>query len=184
MKKTGKKGLIFYLSMSIIVISIIIGIVNVFLFRNCDFFRVNIAQLLTIAVAILFAFWATQQKTEERRVKDQIEKITYKIQEVVSSTNFISFNTSQNSEYVQKMLNLNTRKVNNCVTLLKEYSDMIDIKKEIDYISEQVNEYREFISEKTNDLEYLEKSEAHLRKISDNISAKCDFIILKLYKTM
>ena len=171
-----------FLILAIIIVSIFIGITNIFFIKNCNFWTVNISQLLTIIVAVLIAFWASQRKTDERRVKEQIEKITYKIQDVVTSPNFVQFDSSIGSENVTKMLNLNTRKINNCVTLLKEYSNIIDIKEEIDYISDQLTEYREFISEKTGDIEYLKKSETHLRKLSDNINTKCDFIILKLYK--
>lgn len=181
-KGKSKKGLTFHLVMIIIVISIIISILNLLVFDSCNFLKVNIAQILTIVVAVLIAFWATQKKTEERRIKDQIEKVTYKIQEVVVSPNFVTFDTSDSAENVQKLINMNTRKINNCVTVLKEYSEIFDIKDEINYISEQVNSYRNFVSVKINDLDYLSKSETHLRMLSKNINSKCDYIILKLYK--
>lgn len=160
---------------------IIIAIVNIFFLHNSSFWEMSIVQALTLLVAILIAFWATQRKTDERKIKDQIEKITEKIQSDVSSPDFFAFNTADDSSEVQKRITMTTRKLTNCIGILQKYCQAIDINEEVQYIEDQVKGYRDFVSEKVGDLDYLAKSETHLRMYAENINSKCDRIISKLY---
>ncbi|MCM1363699.1 MAG: hypothetical protein NC215_01815 [Ruminococcus sp.] len=73
------------------------------------------------------------------------------------------------------------RMIKNCTAVLQEYSEYINIKNEVAYINEQVRGYNDFVSVKVGDLDYLSKSESHLRLYSENINSKCDRIILNLF---
>lgn len=150
---------------------------------NAKFWEVSASQVLTLAVAILIAFWAAQRKTDERRTKDQVEQIVRKIQDVVSTTGFTVFDASANPEEVQKRITMSTRKLTNSIDILRKYSEAssLSIDSEIKYIEEQVTGYRNFVSVKVGDLDYLSKSETHLRLYADNINNKCDYIILNLH---
>lgn len=163
---------------------IIFGIssANIFVLNNKDFWDISIAQVLTLLVATLFAFWATQRENDLRKVKEQMQKIVEKIQMEVSASDFVSFDTAANPDEVQKRITVSTRKLNNCITVLKYYSQIIDISEGLNYIDKEVKNYRDFVSDKVGDLDYLQKSEIQLIKYAENINSKCDYIVVELYK--
>jgi len=149
--------------------------------KNPSFWETSITQILTLLIAVFIAFWATQRKNDERRIKDEIERIIVKIQTVTSDPAFYSFTINDNPEEAQKKVSMTIRMLKNCTAVLLEYSKYIKIKDNVQYIDEQIRGYNDFISVHFWDLEYLSKSEAHLRKYSENINSKCDYIILDLF---
>lgn len=183
MKKVNKtcSKIIHIIPIILIIILIALSIFNIFIFHNCNFWKINIAQVLTLFIAIIITYYATQRKTDERKIKEQIEKITEKIQNEVSQPNFTKFSTNDNAEEVQKKITMSSRKITNSIDILKNYSKVIDISEDVQYIEKEFKEYKDFVSQKVGDLDYLEKSESHLRKYSDNINSKCDYVIQKLY---
>ena len=160
---------------------IVMAGINIFILHNSEFWEISIAQVLTLLVAIVVAFWAVQRKTDERKIKEQMEKVTEKIQSNVSSPDFVIFSVNDDPAEVQKRITMTTRRLTNCINILEGYSKILNIAEETKYIEDQLRGYRDFISVKVGDLDYLSKSETHLRKYADNISSKCDYIILKLY---
>lgn len=177
-----KKHAILIAELFLIVIIFVIAVLNIFVFETPDFWEMTIFQVITLLVAIIIAFWATQRKSDERKIKEQIEKITEKVQSEVASTAFVIFNSTDNPYDVQRRITMATRKLSNCINVLREYSTIINIRDEVQYIDEQVRGYRDFVSVHVGDTEYLSKSETDLRRYADNISSKCDSIVLKLYK--
>lgn len=64
----------------------------------------------------------------------------------------------------------------------REYGKQLGFQDDVKYIDEQFTEYKSFVSDHLNDLDYLSKSETQLRKYSENIDSKCDQIIVKFYE--
>ena len=52
---------------------------------------------------------------------------------------------------------------------------------EATYLKTQFEEYKTTVGEHIKDLDYLLKSEPQFRRISNNISSKCDYIIVDFY---
>ena len=179
MKK--KKDVTFWIVLGAIAVVVVFVIINIFVIKNDEFLKISIGQTLTLIVAIVIAFWATQRKTDMRKIKEQVDIITSNIQSVVSSSDFITFQTTDQPDDVQKRITMTIRKLKNSINVLNEYSKKIEIKDEVHYIEEQVKGYDDFVSVHISDLDYLSKSETHLRKYAENINSKCEYIILKLY---
>ena len=76
---------------------------------------------------------------------------------------------------------ISQRKFANCLSVLEEYGKLLGLQDDVKYIDEQFTEYKTFISDHLNDFDYLSKSEAHLRRLSENIDSKCDQIVVKFY---
>lgn len=159
---------------------LVIAIYNIF-FDWKAFLTISAAQVLTLLVAIVLAFWAAQWKTDERKIKEQIEKLVFKIQVEVSASNFVVFTSADTSEEVQKRITMTIRKINNSIDILTKYGEMFNIADAVAYIKDQIVGYNNCVSEKVGDIDYLSKSEAHLRMYAENINSKCDYIILQLY---
>lgn len=150
--------------------------------NNSNFWDVSVAQVLTLLVTISIAFWATQFKNDQRSAKTHAEKVIAKIQTIVSCEEFYAFTSGTNEDDAKKNYRISQRKFANCLSVLGEYGKQLEFEDDVKYIDEQFAEYKSFVSDHLNDFDYLSKSEAHLRKLSENIDSKCDQIIVKFYK--
>ncbi len=149
--------------------------------KNRNFWDASVAQVLTLLVTISIAYWATQFKNDQRSAKVHAEKVISKIQSIVSCEEFYTFIPGSNEEDTKKNYRISQRKLANCLTVLEEYGKQFGFQDDVKYISEQFGQYKTLISDHLNDFDYLNKSEAHLRKLSENIDSKCDQIVVSFY---
>ena len=168
-------------------IGLILAIIVVSFISACKdstFWLINISQSLTLIVAILIAFGAAQFKNDQRKVKEQIEKLIDKIQRIVCDKSFYSFETEGSVDHLVATNRMMCRKLSNCIDVLKEYNDSFDIQGDIDYLYSQYKEYNDFVSEKLIKVDELNTSESQLKlkKYSENIDSRCDRILATLYK--
>ena len=99
----------------------------------------------------------------------------------MSCEEFYTFIPGCNEEDAKKNYGISQRKFANCLSVLEEYGKQLGLQDDVKYIDEQFTEYKTFISDHLNDFDYLSKSEAHLRRLSENIDSKCDQIVVKFY---
>lgn len=151
-------------------------------FCNEEFFSASITQVLTLGITLSVAFWATQYKTDLRKMKEHAEEIIHKLQALVSHPNFYSIPFTGDEELIKKQINSTNRKINNCLSVLAEYGKTLKFEDEFKYIQSEFEVYKYRMGEHINDLEYLSKSENEFKRTAENIDSKCDYIILKLYK--
>ena len=149
------------------------------LIKNPNFWQANVAQVFALFLTLCIAFLATQLKNDVRKKKEHAEQILKKIQAIVNSDCF--YNVSGQSEETRKKMTMTFRSLNNSIDLLKKYGKELGFKDESEYIEKEFKDYREFVSEYLNDIDYLIKSEITLKKYSENIDNKCDIIIWKIY---
>ena len=147
-----------------------------------DFWKVNVAQLITPLVALLIAFWATQFKNDQRKAKEHAERIIVSIQEIVSSDTFSVFSKDGNETDIRRETSARNRKISNYLQILQEYSRELNFVEEYKYLDEKFTEYKTKVGEHISNLEYLAETEAELKRLADNIDSKCESIILKFYK--
>lgn len=159
-------------------LTIAIGICN--WIHNDTFFTASVTQVLTLAITLGIAFWATQYKSDVRKMKEHAETVLRKIQILVSDELFYSIPAEGNIKDIQKQINATNRKITNCITILDEYAKTLDFN--MDYIRREFDTYKSRVGEHISDLEYLSKSENEFKRIAENIDSKCDYIILDLYK--
>ena len=170
-----KKRIIIGTSIALLVLILSVCVYNAF--ANEEFWMMNIGQALTPTVAIVIAFIATQFKTDERKAKEGMEKVLRKIQDIVTDNKFYCFSLQTDT----KAVNITNRRMGNCITSLKKYAVEFDFVTEASYIEEQFKNYKDIVSEKMEDMKYLQDSEIVFKKYADNIDSKCDEIIVDLY---
>ncbi len=175
-----KKIITFILVIVLAGLTIATGICN--WIHNEDFFSASITQVLTLAITLSVAFWATQYKTDVRKMKEHAENVIEKLQALVSDSQFYSIPADGDKEAIQKQITTTNRKINNYISILNEYAKTLNFKTEVEYIRGEFETYRTRVGEHINDLEYLSKSEAEFKRAAENIDTKCDYIILGLYK--
>lgn len=149
---------------------------------NADFFTASITQILTLFTTLFVAFIATQFRNDQIRNKEHAEKIIQKIQVMVCDDLLCNIDPNIDKEIFMKNIMMKIRKLNNSISILKQYGSYLSFTKEVEYIDEQFKLYRDTISNHINDMDYLHKSEIEFRKYTGNIDSKCDEIIIKLYK--
>lgn len=174
-----KKKIIGFLEFGILLLIVAVAIYNTN--NNDDFLKVTIAQLLTPLIALLFAFWATQYKNDQRKAKEHAERTILKLQEIVTNEKFYVISPEEELSSKQKELLLNNRKINNYLIVLEKYAKTLDFYNEWKYIESEFGKYKQTIGDHLCDLDYLSKTETEFRKIAENIDSKCESIIVKFY---
>lgn len=147
-----------------------------------SFLTASAAQVLTLLIALSVAFWANQYKNDQRKSKEHVERIILKIQNIVSDEEFSQISSKDDKDKVKKQILIRNRKVNNYISILKDYSNELKFDEEIKYIENEFIQYKEKTGAHIEDLDYLSKTEDEFRKNAENIDTKCENIILKLYK--
>lgn len=176
------KRIAFVIIEAVLVAMIIAASIYSFVANRENFLNFSLAQALTLLVAICIAFNAVQYKGDERKRKEQIEKIVEKIQTMVSDPAFYSFDEHGDTKKVSLQIIMMCRKLSNCIEVLENYAKFYGMKEDAAYIREEYKTYKILVSGMKCDLKYLSSIEEALKKHAMNIDSKCDTIIVKIYK--
>ncbi len=146
-----------------------------------DYFALNVSDTLTLGVTIGIAFWISNYRDDQRKMKEHVEGILSKIQETVTDNSFYSMPSNDPTGAIGTRISSTNKRLNNYINVLKSYGKMLNFEKDASYIEEQFVEYKNFMGEHIKDFDYLSKSGTVLKKFSDNIDSKCEYIILHFY---
>ena len=124
-----------------------------------SFLTASAAQVLTLLIALSVAFWANQYKNDQRKSKEHVERILLKIQNIVSDEEFSQISSKDDKDKVKKQILIRNRKVNNYISILKDYSNELKFDEEIKYIENEFIQYKEKTGAHIEDLDYLSKTE-------------------------
>lgn len=152
---------------------------------NCctvDFFRFSIGELITIIIAVLFAFYATQYESDQRKMKASAERLLGKIQAFICSESFWDYSHYNSSAEYSNTLMMNNRSVNNQLTILEDYANSFKFVEDCKELKTSFKDYEEYIGEHYMDLVYLRKSGSELRRRADRMDEIIEKMYVKLYK--
>ncbi len=161
-----------------LIIAIIVLIVYNICVNGSNFFNITIGEIMTIAVAVYFAYYLAQMNTDARVRKGIYTKILQDLQNLAEDRDSYVIDVTS---FDKKKLMMTKRKFNNCVTILKRYANAMNVKTLVDTIEKHVNEYAELLGNHIDDIEYLSKSENELRRPLDLIVTEVPEIMMKLY---
>lgn len=167
------------ISICMLIMITVFSIVN-FNKKGLYFFNMTFVQALTLSITIILAIFVNQVFNNDKKVKENIEKIACNIQSVVMNKNFYYIDTS-NSDFTKDFSMLKKR-LSNQISILKIYDKKVCINDYISYIEKEFNKYTSLISDHITDLDYLSKSTKELFNYSQNIDFKCEEMISFLYK--
>lgn len=166
-------GILIFVALGILAITVYNIYVN-----YADFFKVSVGQIMTVTVAIYFAFYLTQRNNDARVQKEVYRKILQAVQEiVVDKDNYV---VDEDTDI--KMLTMTKRSLNNYMSMLKRYSGKMGVQERIEKIARYVDEYADFLGNHLDDKEYLAKSEAESRRPLELINIETIEIMMELYK--
>ena len=142
-----------------------------------DFLIAPLYSLVTVLVAIVFAFFFTQRKNDERKVKENAELLLDKIQHIISDERFCVIQKKEDVDF----LLIQIRALSNKIDCFKKIQGKLGITKEINYIIAVFNQYEEYIGNHNTDILHLANSYTDLHNKIVLIDDKCDHIKIQLY---
>lgn len=145
---------------------------------NSEFFKVPISSIITIIIALVFTYYFSQKKNDERKKKDAIYNCLEKMQELLSKKELIEIKNEDD----QKENSMTIRNLRNRIDCLKGIVLNDSFNKGIEEIDKNLNEYKTFIGDYISDIEYLIKSRTQLLRYINLIDSKTQELILNLYK--
>ena len=167
------------------IVSIIVGLFVVVLIIinicNKEFWSITAGNAISLFVAVYFAFLGTQYFSDERKTKENVERLILKLQYEVNKESFSKVSSSEGVEELKKRHMMATRRISNILSTLEKSASKLRFMEEWKYINTEFKEYREVFDEHLADLEFLSKSESILRNYAEKIDSKCDEIISALY---
>lgn len=175
--KTSKrlKNIIFC---ALIFCVIFIGLINVFVIKNVEFWETSVTSCITILVALLVSYYFSKKNQDEKNQKESYLKVMEKMQNLVNEEYMFKIN-DQNSIH---MILMKKRELNNSVNILKTYSSRFNLDKEIAFVDEKVQEYATFFGNHQDDLKYLKQSELDLKRPLELIDSKLQEAMIKLFE--
>lgn len=171
--KKAINGILMFVALGILVLTVY----NIYI-DYTEFFKISVGQIMTVTVAIFFAFYLTQRNNDVRVQKEVYKKILQAVQEIVADKD--NYVIDEDTDI--KMLTMTKRSLNNYMSMLKKYSGKMGVQEKIEKISRYVDEYADFLGNHLDDKEYLAKSEAELRRPLELINIEAIEIMMELYK--
>lgn len=161
-------------------IFVVIAIVAIFnLMNNGElFWQATFYQIMSLLAVVFITYFLTQRLNDKRRKIDTVDHLLNEIQMMVNRQELHGYIESQD----KSMALMYQRLLANKVECLKRYGKLgADIQNDVNYISNQCEEMKEFYGTHMEDKEYMKKSLMEFQKYTLNISERCDNIRIKLF---
>lgn len=171
----NKEKIISYIAISILVV---IAIFNCYKDIH-SFIYMDAYQVISILIAIIFTYYYTEKRSDERRLKDKIEFICVDIKNELNKLDRIIKENNKKSKLMH--IKLLQNKISILAELAKQYGKLT---KKIDYIKENYGKYNELISNNLDQNQEYFSGENRLEKLNNysmNIDNAIDEIIVYLY---
>lgn len=143
--------------------------------NNDDFFKTSFSTIISVAIAVVLSYYFVQRKNDERRKKEKIDKLLYKIQEMIADEEFISV---ESEGIIRKNL-IYHRSIGNKIQYLNENTSG-DIHENVQKVSETFEQLREFYSNHYSDKDYVSRSDKEIANYKTKIDDTCDKIHMML----
>lgn len=137
---------------------------------NSEFLKTPLSTIVTILIAVIVSYFLVQKKTDDRRKNEKIDKLLYKIQDIILEEDFL---------VAEKGSLIKQRSIVNKIQYLQENIDN-KFENDVCRIREQFDILREFYSEHYQDEEYMKKSQNELMNYIRLVDDACDKIHMKL----
>lgn len=138
--------------------------------NNVDFLKAPLSTIMSILIAVIVSYLFVQKKTDDRRKREKIDKLLYKIQDLISVSDF--------TDVKEGDLILH-RSIANKIEFLENNTED-NLKEEAKKLKETFNSYRDFYGNHYADADYMSKSKVELMNYIKLIDDTCDKMHMKL----
>lgn len=166
------------LAFACIVLLVYTFIYNILNNYNC-FIRTNITDIITIVIAIIFAYYYVEKKNDGRKQKEIIENNVKKIQNYIYDEEIRSVSSKKISTSLTRSIKI--RKIKNLISYLKDYSKKYDFEKQYHDICENFKEYQKHTETMSEDDDYSTKNKNHVIRIIETLDDNLEELIHEIY---
>ena len=153
----------------IILFFLSIGLLSSFNYKNDDFFKMNLYQIVSLSFVVFVSYYLTQKKLDSRKQREVINEL---ITEIINCTFELTLDALQSEK--SKLFMMELRNIENRLSLLEKTSKMYDTEAEIEYLKSQHKNIHDLVSTHIGD-------NVTLNNIFVDIRNKCKEIQFKLY---
>lgn len=147
------------------------------------FFAVPLYAIINIIVAIVFAYYFVQSKTDNRKKKEIVESIINKTVDLIENPKMrtISVDKAGGEADVNNIMIIQ-RRVFNRLALLSEYQNALKFEKNLTHAQENFQAYWDIISEHKNDYVHLNKTGKDLHRYLAVVADSLERIVVEMHK--
>jgi len=154
---------------------IVLAVYNIYSYDK--FWEISVSTVITASIAIYISYYFTQNRLDQRKAQDSLEKVLSKLETEISRTPI----RAMTSETEKSQILLGIRRINNKIFVLKKYQELFGIVEDVKWIHQRFKDYEEFVGDHIDDMDYLSKSQSELIRPLERIDDRIDTIRIKLY---
>lgn len=141
------------------------------LVNNQKFFEASFTTIVSIVIAVVVSYCFVQRKNDERRKKEKLDKLVYKIQSMILDDEIASVDSE---EIIRKNF-IRHRSLGNKIQYLKDYKTE-SIEEYVEKLEDNFKQFREFYSDHHKEKEYMINSVKEIANFKARIDDTCDKI--------
>ena len=145
--------------------------------NNTTFWDSSITDILTIVIAIIFAYYFVERKSDKQ--KEIIEKNIQKIQKYIYDEELYSVTSKEMCNSLTRSIKI--RKIKNLITYLSDYSKKFNFEKQFVEISKNFKEYQNITEAMSQDDDFTDKSNNNVKRIVETLDDNLEEILHKIY---
>lgn len=168
-------GVVVVLTISAVIYAIYYNFKN----NSTTFWNSSISDIVTIIIAIVFAYYFVERKSDKRKQKEIIEKNISKIQKYIYDEEIYDIISKENNNSLTRSIKI--RKIKNLITYLTDYSKKFNFEKQMEEVSKNFKEYQSATEAMTQDNDFSEKSKNNVKRIVETLDDNLEEILHKIY---
>lgn len=165
--------LIFVLAIVLFAVSLI----SIHFHSAKTFFAINISNIISIGVTIVFSFILVQNLTDERKQREVVDNIIMDLKTSLSDNKYYIITGETDKDSLLDSI----RVLANNVDYLSNVNSKFINQNDVTYIKDIFEEYRNLIGDHITDLSYLSKSKKELERKINLIDSKLTNMRLEIY---
>lgn len=160
----------------IILFFLSIGLLSSFNYKNDDFFKMNLYQIVSLSFVVFVSYYLTQKKLDSRKQRDVLNDL---ITEIIDCSFKLTLEAVLSEK--SKLFMMELRNIENRLSLLEKVSGEYGIKIEINYLKSQNTAMLNLVSNHLDDNDTLEKIFVDIEKHINNLQNKCKEVQFIIY---
>ena len=181
MKERLKK--IIKIASVILTIICIISLIYTVVFNLRDnypcFFKTNVSEIVTIIIAVVFAYYYVELRNDGRKQKEIIENNVRKIQKYIYDKEIYEVSSKEIANSLTRSIKI--RKIKNLITFLNNYSKKFNFESEFKEISKNFKEYQLLTETMAQDDDFSSKSKNHVVRTIETLDDNLEELVHKIY---
>lgn len=147
--------------------------------NNTNFWNTSITNIISITIAIIFAYYFVQRKNDKRKQKEIIEKNIIKIQKYIYDEEIYLITSKENNSSLTRSIKI--RKIKNLITYLSDYAHKFSFDDIMNEISKNFKEYQSKTESMIQDGDFTDKASNDVKRIIETLDDNLEELVHKIF---